>query len=77
MVATAPWHSVVFAVLGTSPSRYVVVQVGCVEKTVAVSLLAMLASVNVTVGIAAPKASVKLAAVSVTGRWPTVTVPAA
>ena len=43
-------------------------QVGCVEKTVDVSLLAMLPSVKVTVGTAAPKASVWLEDVTVTGR---------
>ena len=76
MVATAPLHCVVFATLGRSPSWYVVVQVGCVEKTVDVWLLAMFPSVKVTVGTAAPKASVWLEAVIVTGRWLTVTVPA-
>lgn len=55
---------------------YVVVQVGWVENAVDVSEFAMLASENVTVGTAAPKATVWLDAVSVTARWFTVTVPA-
>ncbi len=65
-------------VLGTSPSRYVVVHVGCVVNTPAVAAvwpLAMFASENVTVGTAAPKARTWLDAVRVTARWPIVTVP--